>query len=139
MNITLLVSVILLIALVAYFIYSYRKMKNMPLVENSSKISELTDKNFSNQVKNGITIVDFWAAWCAPCRMMAPILNQLAEEAKYGVKVCKVDVEQYQSLASKYSIKGIPTMILFRDGKEVNRIVGVKTKEFIESQIKKSL
>ena len=135
MKITVIVAVI--VALFAgYFIYSFRKMKNIPIVETSKKIIELTDKNFRFQVKNGITLVDFWASWCVPCRMMAPVLNDVAEEAGEKVRVCKVNVEEYQSLAGRYSVRGIPTMILFRDGKEIDRFVGVKSKEFLMNRIR---
>jgi len=134
MKIALIIMVVVL-SITAYFLYSFRKMRNIPIVENSDKIKELTDKNFQFQVKSNIALVDFWASWCVPCRMMAPVLNDLAEDVPENVKVCKVNVEQYQSLASKYSVRGIPTMILFRNGKEVDRFVGVKSKEFLMNRI----
>ena len=113
-------------------------MKNIPETEKSEKIKDLTDKNFQYQLKNNISLVDFWASWCVPCKMMAPVLNELAEEVRPGVQVCKVNVEEYQSLASQYGIKGIPTMLLFRNGKEINRFVGVKSKDFLLDQINKT-
>ena len=109
----------------------------MPEAATSDKITVLTDQNFQHQLKTGISLVDFWASWCVPCRMMAPVLNEIAEEVSPGVKVCKVDVEQYQAAASRYGIRGIPTMILFRNGKEVERFVGVKSKDFLIGQINK--
>lgn len=134
MIIALITAVILAIG--GYLFYMVRKMKNLPDVEKSHKIKDLTDKNFSNQIRNNLTLVDFWAPWCMPCKMMAPVLNEIAEEAHSNVQVCKVNVDEYQSLASKYSIRGIPTTVLFRNGKEINRFVGVKSKNFLLEQIK---
>jgi thioredoxin 1 len=110
-------------------------MKNIPLVSDHEKIITLTDKNFQHQTKGKVVLVDFWAAWCGPCRVMAPVLNEIAGELKGNNYIGKVNVEQYQSLAGKFKIRGIPTMVLFRDGKEVNRFVGVKSKEFLVKKI----
>lgn len=83
-------------------------------------------------------LVDFWASWCAPCRMMAPILNDIAGELNGNKHIGKVNVEQYQSLAQKFKVRGIPTLILFKNGVEVNRFVGVKNKEFLMKQLENS-
>jgi thioredoxin 1 len=107
------------------------KMKNIPLVADSEKILTLTDKNFEHQTKNKTVLVDFWASWCAPCRMMAPVLNEMAEELNGKAHIGKVNVEKYQSLAQKFKVRGIPTMILFKNGKEINRFVGVKSKDVL--------
>jgi thioredoxin 1 len=106
-------------------------------VEDSENILTLTDKNFQHQTKNRTVLVDFWAGWCVPCRMMAPVLNNLAEELNANAFVGKIDVEQYQGLAQKFKIRNIPTMVLFKDGKEVERFVGIKTKDFLIKQIQK--
>ncbi len=111
------------------------RMKNIPLVNDHEKILTLTDKNFQNQTKNKVVLVDFWAAWCGPCRMMAPVLNEIAGELKGNSCVGKVNVEQYQSLAQKFKVRGIPTMVLFKNGAEVNRFVGIKSKEYLIKQI----
>ncbi len=138
MHSTLIISGVIAIALIGYIFLTYRKMKNIPETEKSDKIKDLTDKNFQFQLKNNISLVDFWASWCVPCKMMAPVLNELAEEVSPGVQVCKVNVEQFQSLATQYGIKGIPTMLLFRNGKEINRFVGVKSKDYLLDQINKT-
>lgn len=127
----------LILVIAAYVMISIRKMKNMPEVEKSDKIKDLNDKNFRFQIKNNITLVDFWAPWCMPCKVMAPVLNEIAEEAGSGIQVCKVNVDNYQSIAAEFAVRGIPTMILFRNGKEVTRFVGVKQKNFLLEQIKK--
>lgn len=117
------------------YIMAKRKLNKMEVVADSEKIITLTDKNFSVQAKNKIILVDFWASWCAPCRMMAPVLNDVANELNSNAFVGKVDVEANQALASKYKVRSIPTMILFKNGVEVNRFVGVKNKEFLIKQI----
>lgn len=107
------------------------KMKNMPKVADSDKIMTLNDTNFDQQTKGKLVLVDFWAEWCAPCKMMAPILNDLSNDLPEGKYVAKVNVEMYQSMAHRFNVRNIPTLILFKDGKELNRFVGVKTKDFL--------
>jgi thioredoxin 1 len=119
------------------YLIARAKMKNIPVVDNHEKIIVLTDKNFQHQTKNKVVLVDFWAEWCMPCRMMAPVLNDVAEDLNGNAYVGKVNIEQYQSLAQKYQIRNIPTMILFKDGKEVSRIVGVKSKQYLLQEIDK--
>ena len=125
----------LILVFIIMVIYSRIKMKSIPLVADHKNILKLTDKNFSQLTKNRVILVDFWAEWCAPCRMMAPILNEVADELTGNSKVGKVDIEQFQSLAQKYKVRSIPTLILFKNGKEVNRFVGVKNKEFLLNKI----
>lgn len=107
------------------------KMKNMPKVADSDKIMTLNDTNFDQQTKGKLVLVDFWAEWCAPCKMMAPILSDLSNDLPEGKYVAKVNVEMYQSMAHRFNVRNIPTLILFKDGKELNRFVGVKTKDFL--------
>lgn len=110
------------------------RMKKIPLVQSSQKIIELTDINFKNQIKDKTILVDFWAEWCGPCRMMAPVLNEVSETLDKGKYIGKVDVQKFQPLAQQYKVRGIPTLILFKNGKEINRFVGVKNKEFLLKQ-----
>lgn len=133
-TVLIVLGTIVLVVIVLRWI-AMRKIKNTPLVADHEKILTLTDKNFQQQTKNRLVLVDFWAEWCAPCRMMAPILNEVAAELDGKTFVGKVDVQKYQELATKFKVRGIPTLILFKDGKEVNRFVGVKTKEFLLKQI----
>ena len=100
-------------------------------------IKELTDQNFQAQVKSGVTLVDFWASWCMPCKMMAPILNEVAEEVGESAKIAKLDVESNRGSSAKYGVRNIPTMVLFKNGKEINRFVGAKSKNFLVSEINK--
>ena len=135
-------ALIVVIALIAFlgtlYVLARRQMKNIPVVADSDMILTLTDKNFQHQTKNRLVLVDFWAGWCAPCRMMAPVLNEVATELEGSSHVGKVNIEQYQSLAQKFQVRNIPTMILFKNGKEINRFVGIKSKEFLLQQIIKN-
>ncbi len=84
----------------------------------------------------GITVVDFWASWCGPCRMMAPILDELAiEQAENGVRVMKVDVDRAQETAQRFSIGSIPTLVFFRDGEPLFEMVGLVSKPVLEREI----
>jgi len=135
MQIVLIITAIVIAIFIIMVIRTKISMINIPLGADHEKILTLTDKNFQNQTKNKVVLVDFWAAWCGPCRMMAPVLNEIAGELKGNSYIGKVNVEQYQSLAQKYKVRGIPTMVLFKNGVEVTRFVGVKSKEFLIRQI----
>ena len=138
MQTTFLILGIFFILFIAYIIFSVRKMKNMPAVADSDKIRVINSANFKNLTREGLTLVDFWAPWCAPCRMMAPILNEIAESDEPGVTIAKLNVDQEQQLAQKFKVRGIPTMILFDRGREVNRFVGVKSKQFLINEINRA-
>lgn len=138
---TQIILLIVAIVIIAFFIMvkiAKAKMKNTPMVADHQKILTLTDKNFSQQTKNKLVLVDFWASWCAPCRMMAPILNDVSEELNGNSRVGKVNIEQYQSMAQKFKIRNIPTLVLFKDGKEINRFVGIKSKDFLLKEMAKA-
>ncbi len=123
-------------AIVLLNIYARIKMKNTPKVADSDKIITLTDKNFNQKTKGKLVLVDFWAEWCAPCRMMAPILNDLSNDLPDGKLVGKINIQIYQSMAQRFNVRNIPTLILFKDGKEVDRFVGVKSKDFLLKAMK---
>jgi len=126
----------LVVAFVILNIYARAKMKNIPAVTDHKNILTLTEKNFQQQTKNKLVIVDFWAAWCAPCRMMAPILNDVANELSGNAAVGKINIEEQKLLADKFKVRSIPTLILFENGKEVKRFVGIKQKDFLLKEIK---
>jgi thioredoxin 1 len=129
--------VVLVVAFLILNIYARIKMKNMPEVSDHAAILTLTDQNFDTQTAGKIVLVDFWASWCAPCRMMAPVLNEVSDELGAEAFVGKIDIQQYQSMAQRFNVRNIPTMILFKNGKEVNRFVGVKQKDFLLNEIRK--
>jgi thioredoxin 1 len=134
MNSTLII-ILSLAAAAGYLVFNYLRMKRVQLVPDNEKIVTLTGQNFQHQIKNGIHLVDFWAAWCVPCKMMGPVLNELAEGSDGSFRVGKLNVEQHPGMASAFGVRNIPTMILFKDGKELKRIVGVKTKNYLLNQI----
>jgi thioredoxin 1 len=137
MQTTIIITSILITVLVGLYLMARARMKNIPVVADNDNILTLTDKNFSHQTKNKLVLVDFWASWCAPCRIMAPVLNEVADELTGNSHVGKVNIEEYQSLAQKFQVRNIPTLILLRNGIEVNRFVGIKNKEFLLQQINK--
>jgi len=137
MSTTFLIIGGLVVVFIIYMVYAYRKMKNVPAVTDSENIKKLNNKNYKLIIRQGTVLVDFWAPWCAPCKMMAPVLNEIAEKENDKVTIGKVNVDQQQELASKYKIRNIPTMILFHNGKEVTRLVGVKSKQAILKEIEK--
>ncbi len=100
-----------------------------------SKPVQVTDSDFDNFVKtNPKVVVDCWAAWCAPCRMIAPIIDELASE-KTDVKFAKLDVDKNRAIPSKYGIMSIPTLLYFKDGKLVDKTLGALPKQMIEAKI----
>ena len=131
MQTTLTVIGSLLLALLLLNVYSRWKMKQFPPVSDNNKIVTLTNQNFPAEIKNKVVLVDFWAEWCMPCRMMAPVLNDVTDSLSGNMKVGKVNIELYKELAHQFNVMSIPTMILFKNGKEINRFVGVKTKDFL--------
>ena len=137
MSTGLIVAFALLALFGVYMFYSFRKMKNMAAVPESDKILTLTDKNFQAQTKKGLVMVDFWAEWCIPCKVMGPVLNELAENSDFKAKVAKLNVDHFQQISQQHGVRGIPTLILFKDGKEVDRFVGVKAKDFLLKQVNK--
>lgn len=99
-------------------------------------VVEFTSENFEKEVKEAeTTIVDFWASWCGPCKMMSPIIDQIAEEVGKNVKVGKVNIDEQQELAVKYGIMSIPTILVMKNGIEIKRFIGVQPKENILESI----
>lgn len=100
-------------------------------------VVHVTNETFAQEVMQaeGKVLVDFWASWCGPCRMLGPIIDQLGSELT-DVKVCKVDVDANQDLAAKYEVETIPTLVVFEGGKEVKRSVGVQPKPAILAMLK---
>ena len=104
-------------------------------------VIETTDSNFENDVlKSDVPVlVDFWAVWCGPCRALSPIIEQLAEEYQGKLKVCKVNTDEHPNAPSQYGVRGIPTVILFKDGQVVDQNVGVSPKAAFQEMINKAI
>jgi thioredoxin 1 len=92
---------------------------------------KLTEENFTKEVleDKGTVLVDFWAPWCGPCQVLGPIIEKLAEEVEGKAKIAKLNVDDNQQLAAKYEVRGIPTVIVFKNGEPKQRLVGVQPKE----------
>ncbi len=105
----------------------------------SEKVKDVNESSFEKEVlqSDKPVLVDFWAEWCAPCRMLAPTIDAIAEQFGDTAGVVKVNVHENTSTAQRYGIKGIPTLILFNAGKEVERVVGATSKESISRMIEK--
>ena len=95
----------------------------------------LTSSNFDDVIGNGRVLVDFWAVWCMPCRMVAPVIEELAGLYKDSVTFAKVDIDEESALAVRYGIMSIPTVILFKDGVEEKRFIGVQKKSAYEAEL----
>ena len=100
---------------------------------------ELTQDNFDATIKEGVTMVDFWAPWCGPCRMIAPVIEELAEDFDGKAKICKVNTDEEQDIAVKFGIRSIPTIMFFKDGEMVEQIVGAQSKQALADIINKHL
>lgn len=103
-----------------------------------SNTMAVTDANFATEIEgaSGLAVVDFWAEWCGPCRMVGPIVDQLAAEYEGKAKVTKLDVDANQKTAMKYNVRSIPTILFFKDGKLVDTVIGFAPKPALEQKFK---
>ncbi|WP_276205131.1 thioredoxin [Bacillus sp. MUM 13] len=104
---------------------------------NNMAISHVTDQSFSTETNEGLVLADFWAPWCGPCKMIAPVLEELDSEMGEKVKIVKLDVDENQETAGKFGVMSIPTLILLKDGEVVDKVVGFQPKEALSELISK--
>lgn len=106
-------------------------------MEAGTKPIEVTDANFADEIEGaeGLTMVDFWAEWCGPCRMVGPIVEELAQERAGDLKVGKVDVDENQRTAQRFNVRSIPSILFFKDGEHVDTVVGAVPKAALEKKI----
>lgn len=102
-------------------------------------IVKVTDADFDSKVESGVQLVDFWATWCGPCKMIAPVLEELAADYEGKADILKLDVGENPSTAAKYEVMSIPTLIVFKDGQPVDKVVGFQPKENLAEVLDKHL
>jgi thioredoxin 1 len=102
-------------------------------------VLNVTDQIFTAETNNGIVLADFFATWCGPCKMIAPVLEELDQDMGKQVKIVKIDVDQNQETANKFGIMSIPTLLVMKDGKVVDTLVGLKSKEALEEALNKHI
>lgn len=95
----------------------------------------LNEANFNDEIKEGVTLVDFWATWCPPCKMQGPIVEQLADDYAGKAKIAKVDVDQNPSLAAQFGIQAIPTLLIMKDGQLQEQLVGLQRKGALATKL----
>lgn len=96
---------------------------------------DLTNKNFDSVIGNGVTLVDFWADWCGPCKMQSPVIDELGDKYEGKVTVAKLNVDDEPSIAARFGVMSIPTLIVYREGEEVTRRVGVQSLDQLETML----
>ncbi|WP_371823815.1 thioredoxin [Lentimicrobium sp. L6] len=142
-NWNLLTPVLLLAAIVLFLIVRMYKIRRVLIggggPETSENTIDLTDQTFEKVIGKGVSLVDFWAPWCAPCRMQGPIVNELADEIAGKANICKMDVDKNKKMAAKYGIRSIPTIMVFKNGEMVKQFVGIKPKATLLKEIEKHL
>ncbi|MFX3636395.1 MAG: thioredoxin [Candidatus Pristimantibacillus sp.] len=99
----------------------------------------LTKENFNDSVQSGVSLVDFWAPWCGPCKMQLPIVEELATELEGTAVIAKINVDEQPELASQFGVMSIPTLILFKDGQPVDKMVGLQSKDALKAKISNQL
>ena len=107
----------------------------------SEKVVQITDHDFDEQVikGKGLILVDFWAEWCGPCRMVAPILDELAVEYEGQVTIAKLNVDENREAASRFGIRSIPTILFFKDGAQVEQVIGALPKSALKAKVQQHL
>jgi thioredoxin 1 len=102
-------------------------------------VQELTEETFDQATKSGLVVVDLWAPWCGPCRMIAPVVEELSKEFAGRITFCKLNIDEHQGPATRHQVMSIPTLLVFKDGAAVDRIVGALPKDRLKAKLEKHL
>lgn len=129
---TIIANFVIILAIVAFSGKVYSQKAEKPADE---KVKVITDEDFDKTIKKGVTMIDFWATWCGPCRRQAPIVEEIANEVSKKIKIGKLDVDKNKIASNTYGVRNIPTLIFFKDGKEVKRLVGLQDKQAILKEL----
>jgi thioredoxin 1 len=127
---------ILVILLIAALYKRYRLLKNLENAPENEKVIKLTDATFQKITSKGISLIDFWAPWCAPCKILGPTINELADEYGDQLNICKMNVDENRKTSTELKIRSIPTVLILQDGEIVKHFVGVKPKYVYTKAIK---
>ena len=112
-------------------VVNYKNFKG----DKMGKYIELTSANFDAETSKGAVLVDFWAPWCGPCRMLSPVIEELAEDFEGKAKICKVNTDEAQDLATKFGVRSIPTLLFIKDGEIKAQMIGAQSKQVIADKI----
>ncbi len=99
------------------------------------KYIELKEDNFDQEISSGISLVDFWAPWCGPCKMLSPVIDKLAEEYEGKAKICKVNTDEEGNLAAKFGVRSIPTIFFIKDGEVIDQIIGAVSESALKEKL----
>ena len=122
------ISVFTLLAVAVFYMRNNALKMSKEQQTDSPNLIILTDENFNKTIKEGVTLVDFWAPWCMPCKIQNPVINQIADELNGKAKICKINVDEHKKTATEMKIRNIPNIIIFKNGEAVKQLIGVKPK-----------
>ena len=110
-------------------------------MSQKESVLTLNEENFEREIRNnkGVSLVDFWATWCGPCRVLSPVVERLADDFAGRVKIGRVNIDENETLAGLYGIRAVPTLLFLKDGKEVDRVMGVESEDVLTQKLLKML
>ncbi|MEJ2593845.1 MAG: thioredoxin [bacterium] len=136
----LVISFFFFLIIVGISLYQrYSQQANVKAFTNMDYVKELTDEAFETAIQNGVTLIDFWAPWCNPCKRQMPVIQEIAKEKKEEVTCYKINVDEHKSTARHMKIKNIPNIIIFKDGVPVRQLIGAKPKHLIMKAVESTL